>query len=804
MIDFGALAARLLSQSRSLLPAWFPEGRFSGHEFLVGSLSGEKGKSLSINWTTGRWADFASGEKGGDLVSLYAAVHHVTQVDAGRFLDDTPAATTPVHEKEKRQVIAPVPDGVPICACLHYKFGKAVRVWTYRDGDGKVLGHVARYEPKDDDEKRDLYQGRNKQVIPWTYAKDAKGKGRWGAGSWPVPRPLYGLDDLATRKEDPVLIVEGEKAADAARKIAHSYVVIAYPGGGHSWQKADWSPLKGREVLLWPDNVPPGSKDPGIEVMWPLGHMLLKHCPKVKIVIADDESKPEGWDAADALADGYTWAQFKEWAVPRLQQLFENGGQDEGTNKRGDQVPGAGDSNAVHSAEPAASDPRNDGEGNRGSEVVANGKGGAQENVPDVAGEAAKPEDVHQARARREVKWYAWGLDLNGQGVPFSNLNNATHVLERVYPGRIWFDEFLQRFMTIGSDSKPREWSDADDVNLALEMQRVIGIRTMSSATCSEAVTAVAMRNVKNCVRDYLDGLAWDGVPRISKFFEDHFGAQGTAYIASVSKNFWLSMVARIYEPGCKMDNTVVLEGGQGVGKSSAVAAIGGQWYMEQKEDVDDKDFYQVIQGRWVIEISEMHSFNRAAMSGVKRTISSMTDRYRASYDRRAADHPRQCVFICTTNHYDWNKDETGARRFWPVRCAGDVDVHEVRRRRNDLFAEAVAVYKAAGVCEACLGHPSRRCEAHDWWTMPFEETLNEQRNRFDADPWLESITEFVSLRTEVRVMEVLTERLKIEEGKVGRADQMRVASCLRILGWEWKNTRIGGSVVKVWTKSDE
>lgn len=584
MIDFAALAARLLSQSRSLLPAWFPEGRFSGHEFLVGSLSGEKGKSLSINWTTGAWADFATGEKGGDLISLYAAVHHVEQIDAARILADEapPAPISGKREKEKRNVVTPVPDNVPICPCLHYKYGKASRVWTYRDASNRVLGYVARYEPKNDDDKRDLFQGRNKMVIPWTYATDAKGRGKWGAGSWPVPRPLYGLDDLAARSEDPVLIVEGEKAADAARKIAHSYVVVAYPAGGHSWHKADWSALKGRSVLLWPDNVPPGSKDPGIEVMWPLGHWLLKLCPTVKIIIADDESRPEGWDAADALAEGYTWERFKEWAVPRLQQLHENGGQDEQVHRdapasaasenrgvdteadgpgslRDRESTGSGGSAAGSRSDRPVDDGTTDRNTEARTEVRPDANRGSDSSEVRTGGvEKRSDESPHEARARREVNWYAWSLDLNGQGVPYSNLNNAVHVLERVYPDRIWFDEFLQRFMTIGGDGKPREWTDADDVNLSLEMQRVIGIRTMSSATCAEAVTAVAMRNVKNCVRDWLDGLVWDGIPRISKFFEDHFGAQGTEYVTSVSKNFWLSMVARIYEPGCKMDNTEI------------------------------------------------------------------------------------------------------------------------------------------------------------------------------------------------------------------------------------------------------
>lgn len=822
MIDIAAVASRILSQSRSLLPAWFPEGRFQGHEFLVGSLRGERGTSLSINWTTGRWADFAAGDKGGDLVSLYAAANGVSQVDAARVLGDSaPSTAEPSRQKKERKIIVPVPDTAPLCVCFHYKHGKASRIWTYKDQAGRLLGHIARY---------DVDGG--KEIIPWTFALEAKGT-KWGMGQWPAPRPLYGLDLLALRRDDPVLIVEGEKAADAARELALSYAVVTSPGGSKAWRKADWSALKGKSVLLWPDH-----DDAGIQMMWELGHELIKICPQVKVIIPSDV--PEGWDAADAQGDGWTWTQVKEWAIPRLKQINE-GGQYENQNAanagvaqdgsaasedHGDRAvrdrksdgnrgapEGSGSSHENNSALNATSEGRPDGGANSaGPGANARNKAGNDSSVESRRIVSASEErsggvgsEVQGVKAgQRIIEWEKLALDRNGNGYPLSNLNNAVHVLEAMSPDSIWFDEFLQRFMTTGGDGRPREWADVDDTKLALEMQRVVGIRTMATRTASEAVQVVAMKNLRNCVRDWLDSLKWDGEPRISHFFEDHFGAEATPYTTAVSKNFWLSMVARIYSPGCKMDNTIVLEGDQGVGKSSAVAAIGGDWYMEQKEDIDDKDFYQVIQGRWVIEISEMHSFNRAEMSGVKRTISSMTDRYRASYARHPADHPRQCVFICTTNHYDWNKDETGARRFWPIRCNGPVDVDEIKARRMDLFAEAVALFKAAGECKACLDRSGRRCDAHDWWTVPIEATLEQQRRRYDADPWIEAIQDFVELKSDVRTMEILTECLKLEIGRVGRSDHMRVATCLKFLGWERQNTRVGHSVVKSWSRRDE
>src|SRR5262249_17523987 len=159
----------------------------------------------------------------------------------------------------------------------------------------------------------------------------------------------------------------------------------------------------------------------------------------------------------------------------------------------------------------------------------------------------------------------------------FANLNNAVKIIEKD-PGfcNVWFDEFLQRIQT---GSHARECTDADDVHLTLQFQREKGIPKMGRETVSQAVTEIAFRNRKNCVKDWLESIKWDGVPRIEHFFEDYYGVDGTTYDRAASKNFLLSMVARIYRPGCQVDTMIVLEGPQGILKSSSLRVIAGEYH---------------------------------------------------------------------------------------------------------------------------------------------------------------------------------------------------------------------------------
>ena len=211
-------------EAHSLLPQWFPEGKTTGHEFKVGDLGGAPGESLSINLNTGRWADFAGGIEGGDLISLYAAIHNIKQSEAAKQLSnghDTSAA--PARQKatsagaEKPRIewtpLMPVPEGTPAPIDDYYrKIGgewtklKFIRRWTYLDAQGRAMGHVCRFEMFDADGVM------HKDIIPQVWCSGSDGTLSWCWRSMSDPRPLYNLTALLARPDDPVLVVEGEKA----------------------------------------------------------------------------------------------------------------------------------------------------------------------------------------------------------------------------------------------------------------------------------------------------------------------------------------------------------------------------------------------------------------------------------------------------------------------------------------------------------------------------------------------------------------------------------------------------------------
>lgn len=259
----------------------------------------EKSPSFTVSPDKGFFYCFGCGATGNavDFVQQHLGLGFKEAVETivGNLPAGAPVQPAPARKPAEppRQVLMPAPSPCPYF--LHPRYGQPVAVWAYDNQDGALLGYVARYEPA----------GERKQIVPWTCTADG-----WGMGQWPEPRPLYGLSTLEDGK--PVLLVEGEKAADAARAFAgHVYAVLTWPGGSQAWRKVSWTPLLGRKILLWPDNDAPGRG-----CMEAIGRFLAPHCPEVKVI--DPSGQPDGWDSADA---GFTWPEFKAWAVPRVSLL---------------------------------------------------------------------------------------------------------------------------------------------------------------------------------------------------------------------------------------------------------------------------------------------------------------------------------------------------------------------------------------------------------------------------------------------------------------------------------------------------
>jgi predicted P-loop ATPase len=287
-------------------------------------------------------------------------------------------------------------------------------------------------------------------------------------------------------------------------------------------------------------------------------------------------------------------------------------------------------------------------------------------------------------------------------------------------------------------------------------------------------------------VRDYLDGLEWDGVSRLSYFFPTYFGAECTEYSRNAGLMFMVSMVARIKEPGCKADYVPVIEGPQGTLKSSACKVLGGPWYSDNLPDITaGKDVSQHLRGKWLIEVAEMHAMSRAEVTQLKSFITRTTERYRPSYGRKEVIEPRQCIFVGTTNRDTYLRDETGGRRFWPLR-AGEIKLDALALDRDQLFAEAVARYE----------------EGTNWWPdrdFEREHIAPQQAERYEADAWEELVAEFLKGVPKVTVTQVAHEALKIETPHIGTIEQRRIASALERLGWE--RAKVGSDGKRWWKK---
>jgi hypothetical protein len=339
----------------------------------------------------------------------------------------------------------------------------------------------------------------------------------------------------------------------------------------------------------------------------------------------------------------------------------------------------------------------------------------------------------------------------------------------------IAFDEMQHIPMLVGpigdGSVVPRPITDADVIRIQHWMQHA-GIRRVAKETVGSAVTMYADDRSYHPVRDYLSALQWDRIPRVGTWLATYLGTESTPYTSAVGHMFLIAMVARIFRPGCKADYMLILEGSQGAMKSSACNVLGGAWFSDAMPDLNvGKDAQQHLRGKWLIEVSEMHAMGRADTALLKAFITRTTEKYRPSHGRLEVIEPRQCVFVGTTNRDTYLRDETGGRRFWPVKC-GYVDIAKLTDDRDQLFAEAVQLYR----------------DGERWWPTRDEERdliAPQQSNRYEADVWEESIAVYLTNRAETTVSEVARTALRMETGRTGTAEQRRIGAALERLGWE-------------------
>jgi predicted P-loop ATPase len=333
-----------------------------------------------------------------------------------------------------------------------------------------------------------------------------------------------------------------------------------------------------------------------------------------------------------------------------------------------------------------------------------------------------------------------------------------------------------------------REWSDDMDTRAAEWCQHQ-GLHVASNLV-AEAIQTVSRARAYHPVQEYLAGREWDGKERLPTWLLVYAGVEESELVQEIGVRWMISAVARAYQPGCQADYTLVMEGVEGIKKSSALRALGDPWFSDDIGNVGDGHrAAEGLQGHWIVEIKELSAFRKTEWTQVKAWLDRRQDKFRPAYGRRLATYPRQNIFSASTNKRQWIDDDTGARRFWPIWCK-KLDVDALYRDRDQLWAEAAALYK-------------RGEQWHLVEEMNAAATREQTKRRF-TDPWKgivktwcarpgASTVAMDSTSERIVVGEILEYCLKIPRGQWRPAEGLRVESILRDLGYTREDEGIFG-----------
>lgn len=735
-IDFKRIANLGLQLSHIILADICPGGKVQGKEYTAGSIFGGPGRSFSFNLESGQWKDFSVGDKGGDLISLYAKSKNLQMLKAAEEIDSKYLGTYKDHVQNypaknlpKVELVKP-PQNASAPA-----IDPTSQRWCYRDKDGLPMFYIIR--------GKNLREG-SKFYYPQSFTSE----GTWVKRHFPDPI-LYNLDKIVhpDNKEKWILVCEGEKAADAAQKLlGAAYVATTWPAGVNNWQKCDWAPLAGRKILFWPDadDAHPVTKfKPGIECMNKICMSLANSATEIKFIDTNKQERGGGFDAADALTEGWNFAKFKEWAMPITH-----------TMKR---------------AKPL--------------EITSSTKTEVlppEKKVKEIRLEITIPgPDEMKVLPHFATEYGQAGVRIDEKGNFTTNASTVAKVVQHALKGIVWRDEFHNCNMTkwnvpVGLPAKV--WGEDEDVQLLLVLQDKCGLEKAAKAHVQDAINYIACLDVRNEPKEWLESIVWDGIKRVDSFFHVAMEAEDCEWTTVVSKNFWISLVARILEPGCQVDEMVILESKQGTRKTSALRAIGGRWYGDVNADLKSKDFDQGLSGKILVEFGELSAMKNSEIELVKKKITTTVDQYRPSYGRKVGKFPRTCIFAGSTNEKEYLKDSSGARRFNPI-AVGNSDINYINKNRDQLFAEAATRYK----------------NGEKWWEVPTELAEEMRELRREKDDWEDIIEEFMNSKGGINISgkDIWILALGGTTEKLDKNTQNRIGKILRKLGYRKNKFRI-------------
>lgn len=365
-------------------------------------------------------------------------------------------------------------------------------------------------------------------------------------------------------------------------------------------------------------------------------------------------------------------------------------------------------------------------------------------------------------------------LQSNGKGGVKKSMTNLMLFLKNLpeFGMTLRWNELAQRAEWNG---RPLEDADLVDVRLILEEHNY-------EPTVGDILPAVmrhAKENAFHPVRDYLRSLKWDGTPRLDHWLYLCLGAPETPFTQAVGRKTLIAAVARAFKPGCKVDTVLVLEGPQGLKKSTAIAKLFGDEFTAESVNLFDQHNKMVMamMGAWVVELAEFIAIQKKDQNTVKGMLSMRSDRVVLPYAKMASDHPRQCVFFGTINPGDsgYLTDSTGNRRYWPVEVT-KCDIDLIVDRRDQIWAEAYKAFR----------------DGETWWFDSAEEEALakvEVEKRDEYDIWIELLSERLSGRNNLTTAEAL-QAIGVPGERMDRRAELRAARCMRKLGFESKTPK--------------
>lgn len=404
----------------------------------------------------------------------------------------------------------------------------------------------------------------------------------------------------------------------------------------------------------------------------------------------------------------------------------------------------------------------------------------------------------------RGVQRVRASLAKTEKGEPLNTLGNLLVILahDPALAGMVGFNEFTSQPLLMraappmdGDEAPlpgpyPRPWG-VEDVALVLVYVQRNWIPKARTDAIEQAMLTEAAHRRFHPIRDWLASLKWDGKPRIDTWLSKAFGTPDDDYHRAIGSKFLIASVRRIRHPGCKFDHMPVLEGEQGIGKSTAVRKLFGDDCFSDAipEELASRDAAMALLGVWVLEFSEIQHLIRNEVEVIKAFLSRAVDRYRPPYGKSYVDRPRQGVLIGTTNTNDYLRDSSGNRRIWPIRCQF-ADADWIEANREQLWAEAAA--REAAKEAIWLDDDSTR-----------QSAAEHQADRMTDDSWTDPVAEWLAGRVEVRIADVLSSALSIPKDRQGKREQMRAGDVLRSLGWERQLVRQHGKApARLWRKS--